>query len=99
MSSSPDNLFQPLATDVTITDDKLIVELSDGCEITAPISWYPRLENATETELKRWEFIAKGHGIHWKAIDEDISVSALLAGRPSNESEESFRGWLSSRDA
>ena len=39
MSSSPDNLFQTLATDVTITDDKLIVELSDGREIAVPISW------------------------------------------------------------
>ena len=36
-----------------------------------------------------------GQGIHWPDLDEDISVEGLLAGRPSGESQESFRRWLS----
>lgn len=99
MSSSANSVYQPLATGVTITDEKLIVELSDGREITAPIRWYPRLENASSKELAEWELVAKGQGIHWDVIDEDISVSALLAGKPSNESAESLQRWLASRNA
>ena len=98
MSSSPNNLFQPLATDVKIANGKLIVELNDGREIDVPVSWYPRLKYATELELKRWVLVAKGQGIHWESIDEDISISALLKGKPSGESEESLRRWLSLRD-
>ena len=32
-----------------------------------------------------------------KDIDEDISVEGLLAGRPSGESQESFKKWLAKR--
>lgn len=99
MSSSADDLNQPVATDVTVSEERLIVELSDGREIAVPISWYPRLEHATPEELGRWQLIGKGHGIHWEDLDEDISVPALLAGKPSAESSESLQRWLSSRDA
>ncbi|MBD3646358.1 MAG: DUF2442 domain-containing protein [Pseudomonadales bacterium] len=99
MSSSADELKQPVATGVTIRNEKLIVELSDGREIVVPISWYPRLENGTPEERERWQLIGKGHGIYWEDLDEDISVAALLAGEASAESSESLQRWLSSRDA
>jgi len=38
-------------------------------------------------------------GIHWEAIDEDISVEGLLAGKPSGESQASFKKWLSQRSS
>ncbi len=98
MSSSADDPNQPVATDVTISDERLMVELSDGRQIAVPISWYPRLENAMREELERWQLIGKGHGIHWEHLDEDISVAALLAGKPSVESSESLQRWLSGRD-
>jgi hypothetical protein len=34
--------------------------------------------NATEKEKKNWRLIGRGVGIHWKDIDEDISIKALL---------------------
>ena len=34
----------------------------------------------------RWRLVARGEGIHWPAVDEDISVASILAGRPSAES-------------
>jgi hypothetical protein len=43
------------------------------------------------------EAIGKGLGIHWEDIDEDISVEGLLAGRPSGESQSSFKKWLEQR--
>jgi len=36
-------------------------------------------------------------GIHWEDLDEDISVEGLIAGRPSGESQESFKKWLEKR--
>ena len=41
MSSSADSIYEPVATLVRVTADKLIVELSDGRELSVPVSWYP----------------------------------------------------------
>ena len=82
-----------------MTHDTLRVDLSDGRSISVPLSWYPRLLHASAGERKRWRLIGKGVGIHWEDIDEDISVEGLLAGRPSGESQASFKKWLASRSS
>jgi hypothetical protein len=87
----------PVALNVLMTDDTLSVDLSDGRSISVPISWYPRLLHFTEQERKNWRLIGKGQGIHWEDIDEDISIVGLLAGKPSGESQESFKNWLANR--
>ena len=87
----------PYAVDVRSTDDTLTVDLSDGRTISAPLGWYPRLEHAGAEERANWRLIGKGQGIHWEDIDEDISVEGILAGKPSGESQESFKKWLLSR--
>jgi len=43
--------------------------------------------------------VGKGCGIYWKSIDEDISTEGLIAGRPSGESQTSFKKWLKSRSS
>ena len=80
-----------------MTHDALTVDLSDGRSITVPLAWYPRLMNATASELQNWRLIGKGYGIHWEELDEDISVEGLLLGKPSGESQTSFKRWLSGR--
>lgn len=67
-----------LAVDVRFSEDAMIVRLSDGRAIAVPLEWFPRLRNATLEERSKWRFIAKGIGIHWQEIDEDIAVSTLL---------------------
>ena len=94
MSISTVDIEIPSALNVTVTPDTLSVDLSDGRTISAPLAWFPRLLNATPAERNKWRLIGKGHGIHWEAIDEDISVEGLLAGRPSGESQTSFEKWL-----
>jgi len=89
----------PEALTVALTDDTLHVDLSDGRSISVPIAWFPRLLHSSEQERNNWRLIGKGHGIHWEDIDEDISVEGLLAGRPSGESQESFKKWLTNRSA
>jgi len=86
-----------LATAVKESDVTLSVELADGRTVAAPLAWYPRLAPATEEERNSWRLIAHGQGIHWPAIDEDVSVANLLAGQPSAESQGSFKKWLAGR--
>ncbi len=79
------------------TDNSLTVELVDGRTVSVPTTWYPRLFHASDEERHNWRLIGKGRGIHWESIDEDISIEALLAGRPSGETQSSFKKWLESR--
>jgi Protein of unknown function (DUF2442) len=67
-----------LAIDVRFSDDALIVQLSDGREISVPLEWFPRLRDASPEQRKEWRLIARGIGIHWESVDEDIAVSTLL---------------------
>jgi hypothetical protein len=69
---------EPLAVDVSCTDDALRVTLADGREISAPLVWFPRLLKATPEQKAEWRLIGGGVGIHWEAVDEDISVESLL---------------------
>jgi len=85
------------ATDVSVKDDALAVDLLDGRTIIVPLVWYPRLVHGTSRERKKWRLISQGEGIHWPDLDEDISVQNLLAGQPSGESQRSFQRWLASR--
>ncbi len=87
----------PEALNVLLTDDTLSVDLSDGRSISIPIAWFPRLLHSTEQERNNWRLIGRGQGIHWEDIDEDISIEGLIAGRPSGESQESFKKWLATR--
>src|ERR1044071_2208154 len=85
------------AQNVVVTDDALAVDLNDGRTISVPLAWYPRLLNGTSAERNNWRLIGDGEGIHWPDLDEDISVENLLAGKPSGESQISFKRWLESR--
>ena len=85
------------AVDVEVTDDSLSVELADGRNISVPLGWYPRLAQATPLERGDWQLTGGGSGIHWPAVDEDVSIAGLLAGRPSAESQASLQRWLAGR--
>ena len=99
MSSSTSEPHLSPAVRVAVTKDALAVDLADGRTVIAPLAWYPRLLHATSDERKRWRLIGRGEGIHWPDLDEDISVDGLLAGRPSGESQRSFKRWLAERSA
>jgi len=97
MSSSSLATETPIAKAVKVSADALLVELRDGRRVSVPLTWYPRLAEATPRERRNWELIGCGIGVHWPDIDEDISVEALLAGLASNESATSLRRWRASR--
>jgi hypothetical protein len=97
MSSLTTNQIEIRATAVRVSDDALIVDLSDGRTVSAPLAWYPRLLYGTAAERQEHQLIGQGLGVHWPQLDEDISVEGILAGRPSYESRESFEEWFASR--
>jgi hypothetical protein len=65
---------------VQISEDALTIELADGRTVGVPLAWYPRLLHATPGQRSRWSLAGAGYGIHWPEIDEDLSVSGILAG-------------------
>lgn len=65
---------------VRFDEDNLWVSLSDGRTIAAPLAWFPRLLEASPEQ--RAEVTLSQSGLHWDALDEDISVAGLLAGQP-----------------
>ena len=97
MNISTVEMRVPEAEEVTVTEDTLTTELSDGRTISVPLAWYPRLAHATEEERGNWRLIGGGQGMHWPDLDEDVSVEGLLAGRPSSESQKSLQQWLEAK--
>ena len=67
------------ATAVRFDEHTMWVDLADGRALGVPLAWFPRLLNATPAERERVELSRTG--LHWEALDEDISIAGLLAGR------------------
>ena len=67
------------ATSVRFDDHTMWAELTDGRTLGVPLAWFPRLSRATSEEREQVELSRVG--LHWEAIDEDISIAGLLAGR------------------
>ena len=90
-------LHFPAVVGVSLDDDALATVLSDGRTISVPLAWYPRLLHGRPEERNDWRLIARGEGIHWPVLDEDICVESLIRGKPSSESATSLRRWLAQR--
>ena len=67
------------AKSVKFDDNSMWLELSDGRVIGIPLAWFPRLLAAKPAQRQNYE-LSKA-GLHWKHLNEDISVAGLLAGR------------------
>jgi hypothetical protein len=70
------------AVSVAFTPTELVVTLADGRKIATPLDWYPRLKKATAAERADYEIMPMG--IHWRGLDEDLSVVGMLKGRPAS---------------
>jgi len=66
------------AKNIRFDKERMYVSLTDGREIGVPLEWFPKLHNATAMQKKNWRLIGRGMGIHWRDLDEDLSVPALL---------------------
>jgi hypothetical protein len=55
--------------------------LKNGQTLITPLSFFPRLQDATREQREQFTISGGGEGLHWREIDEDISVKGLLEGR------------------
>ena len=84
MNNVPREEDRPVALE--ICDQMLRVTLADGRIIATPLAWYPRLASATPEQQASYELGFAG--IHWPALDEDLSVNGMLKGnRPPQAAE------------
>lgn len=67
------------AESIRFENDSMWVNLSDGRTIGVPLVWFPRLLKASPENLEAYTI--SQHGLHWEALDEDISIEGLLAGK------------------
>jgi Protein of unknown function (DUF2442) len=77
---------EPRLESVSVTDDVISAQLTDGRTISVPLAWSWRLTEATEAQRQHFQIIGRGTGIHWPDIDEDISIHGMLHGVPARRS-------------
>lgn len=71
--------FFPEPVGASFDEFTMSVALDDGRTITVPLAWYSRLIGATREQLEDYELSPSG--VHWDALDEDISVEGMMAAR------------------
>ena len=63
--------MDPIAVEVTVTDDDLTIDLADGRRMHVPLSWYPRLFHASDVSGRigsSWEKAMRSSGLIWMSI-------------------------------
>mgnify|MGYP000941513018 CR=1 FL=1 len=70
------------AVSAKATAGKLTLQLEDGRTLSVPLKLFPRLRDATPAKLADLRLVARGIGIHWPQLDEDLSVRGLLTAEP-----------------
>lgn len=65
-------------TQVRFDEDNMWVSLSDGRTLGVPLAWFPRLLHGSPRQREAVRITRRG--LHWEALDEDISIAGLLAG-------------------
>lgn len=58
--------------------DLMLVVLNTKAILQQKISAYTSMNNATAEQLMQYELIGNGTGIHWPALDEDLSLKGFL---------------------
>ena len=76
--------FEAKAQKIWFDKDNLWIMLQDGRQLSVPLSYFPRLKNASEDDLNDYIISGSGTGLHWEKLDEDISVPNLLIGQFDN---------------
>jgi Protein of unknown function (DUF2442) len=71
---------QALAKSLKFDKEMMHVTFTDGRILSVPLAWFPRLRKATPKQRKHYEIGARGLGIHWPELDEDLSLAGLMAG-------------------
>ena len=60
-------------------DNALRIELTNGAAISVPVKLIPALKRASPSEVRSVEVLGRGGGLHWEALDVDLSVPGLVS--------------------
>jgi len=69
---------EPRCASVDFSATTIVLQLEDGRGISVPFDWLPRIKNASDADRRNYQLVDGGEEIHWPALDEDLSVRALL---------------------
>ena len=73
-------MIEARAKKLSFDQDNMWVHLVDGRTLGVPLSFFPRLHQANPMQREDYLLSGSGEGLHWDALDEDISVEHLLLG-------------------
>lgn len=59
---------------------RVIVDLTNGCSFTFPAHLGQGLEHASHEQLADVAILGNGFGLHWEALDVDLSIPGLMSG-------------------
>ena len=60
-------------------DNALRIELTNGAAISVPVKLIPALKRASPSQVRSVEVLGRGGGLHWEALDVDLSVPGLVS--------------------
>ncbi|QHG91071.1 DUF2442 domain-containing protein [Sulfurimonas sp. CVO] len=74
-------------TSITRVDfgDKIYIYLKSSDILTIPYSYTKKIQNTKKEQLLNYRIIGDGIGIHFEEIDEDISLSGIIAYKINHE--------------
>ena len=58
----------------------IAVSLTNGCDFLMPVEVIQGLKDATPEQIAEVKVDGGGYGLHWEALDLDLSVPGLLNG-------------------
>lgn len=70
-----------LARRAWVEGREVFVELHDGRIVGFPADRFRRLRTATDADLRRVSLELGGAALRWEALDEDLTVRGVVAGR------------------
>ena len=76
------DLTRPRATAISydVEQNRLVIDLVNGCTLLLPPHLLQGLENATAEQLRKVELYANGGHLHWPELDAQFSVESLSQG-------------------
>ena len=80
-NSKADDNYEPVAIRAWVENRTVYMELSDQRIFGFPASRFERLRNASDDLLRKLNIEVNGFALRWEELDEDITVSGVIAGR------------------
>jgi hypothetical protein len=72
---------EPVAVRAWSQGRTIFLELADGRVVGFPADRFRILSRATDEQLSRVEIQLNGYALRWEELDEDLTVSGVVAGR------------------